>query len=163
MSDTDPRDSLARRRKLLRLPVERRATDHVLSLWREGDDTYKTIDCIKDTYLWDHCFLLVVDNEMHSSVIIDQGERVAKGLAMERRGVAPLRKLHPGLARRIFSLGRRCLTDHAPCFDACEPGQAADIPVSRYRMAVVPLAKTRPRTILPGYDVRNVLGVFTYQ
>lgn len=147
----------------LKLVGERRATDRLVRLWKTAQDKPSMFGSVSTSNLWDHCFLFVMDDEANSSVIIDQGESAAKGLFIRGRGTKTLNELPPALARRIHRLGLECRKDRAPKMDACEFGEEKDIPVRRYRMALVPL--TRPKSVNSTRKIStlNMLGVFTYQ
>ncbi len=144
------------------LAGERRVTDRVVSLWKSARDKQTVLDSINDSELWAHCFLLIVDDDLDCSIILDKGESAARGLALDRRGATPLYRLPHRLAKRIHRLGLQCQRDQAPCLDACENLEAPEIPAKRCRMAVLPLIKQGKSRAPRIQRAANMLGVFTY-
>lgn len=154
---------------IVQMAGERRATDRVVRLWKKAGDKRTILNSLDETSLWQHCFFLVVDDELACSIIIDRGTKAAKGLTLEKRRVKPLHHLPVELAQRIHRLALECREECAPGLDVCELGELKNIPVRRYRMALMPLnnplAQDKPLAdgIHPPINVTNMLGVFTYQ
>ena len=141
---------------------ERRATDRVVKLWQNAADKQTIIAGI-DRSLWEHCFLLVLDKQMDCSIIFDHGQTAARGLHLPEDNVHRLGDLPPCLGDRIFELGLKCMKTRRPCCDAQDSNPTPEIPVRRYRLALVPLLPANERHDRSCYPVMSVLGVFTYQ
>jgi hypothetical protein len=141
---------------------ERRATDRVVKIWQNATDK-QTIVAGIDRSLWDHCFLLVMDEMMDCSIIIDHGNKAGEGLQLVNGTVQSLRKLPRCFADEIFSLGKKCMKTRKPYKHAQDRNRSRENPVSRYRLALLPLVPAEERDDYSNYPVTSVLGVFTYQ
>jgi len=148
---------------VVKLVSERRATDRLVGLWNSSGDKRSVFSSVSASPLWDHCFLFVVDDDLECSSIIDGGDQAAKLLSQNGRRITPLDKLPRALARRIHRLGLECRKERAPRLDACELGEEKELPIRRYRMALVPLARHQGKHYLARNPSMNMLGVFTYQ
>jgi len=148
---------------VLKLVGERRATDRLVRLWNSAGNKQSVFGSVSATELWDHCFLFMVDDEVDCSIILDQGNSAARGFSVHKPGIKPLNNLQPALARRIHRLGLECRKERTPRFDACEFGEEKDLPVRRYRMALVPLTRSERTNHPRCRSTLNMLGVFTYQ
>jgi hypothetical protein len=142
--------------------AERRATDRIVRLWKNASDKQTIIAGI-DRSLWEHCFLLVLDDLIDCSIIFDHGDSAARGLHLPDAEVLSLKDLPQSLGDRIFSLGLKCMQTRSPCCDEQDLCDAQEKPVSRYRLALVPLLPANERHDRSSYPVMSVLGVFTYQ
>lgn len=142
--------------------AERRATDRVLKIWESATDKQTIVSGI-DRSLWEHCFLLVMDDVMDCSIIIDHGDKAGQGLQLVNGTVQSLRKLPRCFADEIFTLGRKCVKNRKPCRHSQNRKHSRDNPVDRYRMALFPLVPANERDDLSEYPVSSMLGVFTYQ
>lgn len=154
--------SLVKRPPKGRSSVNRRATDRLVRLWDSAADKQAIVDNITETSLWDHCFLMVVDNDLGHSVIIDSGARAAKGISMGDGRIKSLSHLPPEFAKRLHELGLRCRDQKKPALDDSDCGRPQGIPVRRYRMALVPLVQSDVRDFSIHQSASNMLGVFTY-
>lgn len=143
--------------------AERRATDRIVRLWKNATDKQTIIAGI-DRSLWEHCFLLVLDDLIDCSIIFDHGDAAARGLHLPDAEVQSLKDLPQCLGNRIFSLALKCMKTRNPCCDAQDMGDDTKRnPVKRYRLALVPLLPANERHDRSSYPVMSVLGVFTYQ
>ena len=141
---------------------ERRATDRVVKLWQNATDKQTIIAGI-DRSLWEHCFLLVLDDLKDCSIIFDRGDMASRGLHIPETDVQTLKKLPQCLADRIFELGLKCVKNRNPCCESKDLSDSDEQPVHRYRLALVPLLPANERHDRSSYPVMSVLGVFTYQ
>lgn len=142
---------------------ERRTTDRVISLWKGASDKQSVLLHLGQSRLWEHCFLLVVDDIPECSVIIHQGGTVAKGLSLGTRRMTKLEMLPTALGMRMHSLALECRKKHAPCCDDCEIETGKESKVLQCRFALVPLATRYKPQIPTEREAVNLLGVFTYR
>lgn len=142
--------------------AERRATDRLVKIWQNAADKQTIVSSI-DRSLWDHCFLLVMDEMMDCSIIIDHGKSAGEGLQLVNGTVQSLRKLPRCFADEIFTLGKKCMKSRKPYRHSQDRSRSRDNPVSRYRLALLPLVPAEERDDYSAYPVTSVLGVFTYQ
>jgi hypothetical protein len=142
--------------------LSRRATDRVVKIWQDAADK-ETIRENIDSTLWDNCFLLALDELIDCSVIIDHGQKVGSGLHLSKQKTHNFKNLPPSIRDKIFALGHACVKTRSPCHHAEELDHSEEIPVKRYRLALVPLLPTKERLDESTYPTSSVLGVFTYQ
>lgn len=142
--------------------AERRATDRIVKLWQNATDKQTIIAGI-DRSLWEHCFLLVLDELIDCSIIFDHGQTAARGLHLPEEDVLCLKDLPRCLGERIFELGLKCMKSRTPCCEAHDLSDTEEHPVNRYRLALVPLLPANERNDRSSYPIMSVLGVFTYQ
>lgn len=144
------------------LNAGRRGTDRVVKIWEDAPNK-QTIRENIDSALWDNCFLLALDEVMDCSVIIDHGQKVAEGLNLSKQKTHNFRNLPLSIRERIFSLSQICVKTRSPCHHSQDQNESKDIPVNRYRLALVPLLPANERDDGSTHPVVGVLGIFTYQ
>lgn len=154
--------SLVRRAPVGHTSVNRRATDRLVRLWDSAADKQSIVENITGTSLWDHSFLMVVDDELGHSVIINSGAQAARGIALGDGRIKSLSHLPPEFAKRLHELGLQCRDQKMPALDNSDCGRPKGIPVRRYRMALVPLVQSDVRGFSIYQSASNMLGVFTY-
>ena len=142
--------------------LNRRATDRVVKIWQDATDK-ETIRENIDSTLWDNCFLLALDELIDCSVIIDHGQKVGCGLHLSTQKTHNFKNLPPSLREKIFTLSHACVKTRSPRHHAEELSGSEEIPVKRYRLALVPLLSAEERIDESTYPISTVLGVFTYQ
>jgi hypothetical protein len=142
--------------------LNRRATDRVVKIWQDATDKEAIRENI-DSALWDNCFLLALDELIDCSVIIDHGQKVGCGLRLPKQKIHNFKNLPSSLREKIFTLGHACVQSRSPRHHAEELSDSEEIPVKRYRLALVPLLSAKERLDESTYPTSTVLGVFTYQ
>ena len=143
--------------------VERRITDQVISRWERAPAKFQMLQRLIGSRLWEHCFLLIPDEEFSCSAVVGYGSSAMLALGLAEEQFNSVQHVPRFLRIPLSSISGECLIDNA----AHHYSGIADVPEEdafyQFRMAAMPV--TSPIPIYPGAPSRTkyILGVITYR
>ena len=142
---------------------ERRVTDQIVSRWEKASTKFQMLQRLISSQLWEHCFLLIPDDEFSFSAVVGCGSSAMVALGLTEDKTISIQHVPRYLRIPLGAICTDCLIDNA----AHSYSGTADVPeedaIYRFRMAAMPV--TSPIPAYPGAPSRTkyILGVLTYR
>jgi len=143
--------------------LERRVTDQVIARWERAPSKFQMLQRLIGSRLWEHCFLLIPDDEFSFSAVVGYGSSAMLALGLTEGGLNSIQHVPRHLRIPLATISIDCLIDNA----AHDYNGSADVSeedaIYRFRMAAMPV--TSPIPPYPGSPSRTnyILGVLTYR
>jgi hypothetical protein len=143
--------------------VGRRITDRVMARWDKAPAKFQMLQRLIGSQLWEHCFLLIPDEEFSASAVVGYGSSAMLALGLTEKNFNSVQHVPRYLRIPLRAISTECLIDNA----AHDYSGTAEVPEEdatyRFRMAAMPI--TSPIPIFPGAPIRTkyILGVLTYR
>jgi len=143
--------------------VERRVTDRVISRWERAPTKFQMLQRLIGSRLWEHCFLLIPDEEFSCSAVVGYGSSAQLALGLIEDRFNSIQHVPRYLRIPLSTICTDCLIDNAAHSYNGTAEVAEEDAVYRFRMAAMPV--TSPIPPYPGAPERTryILGVLTYR
>ena len=143
--------------------IERRVTDQVVSRWEKAPTKFQMLQRLIGSQLWEHCFLLIPDEEFSSSAVVGYGSSAMVALGLAEGRFNTIRHVPRHLRIPLSTICGDCLIDNSPH----NYSGTAEIPgrdiVYKFRMAVMPVTSPIPAYAGSTKRTSYILGVLTYR
>ena len=143
--------------------MERRVTDQVISRWELAPKKFQMLQRLIGSRLWEHCFLLIPDEDFSCSAIVGYGSSAMQALGLAENQFNSIRHVPRYFRVPLTSICSNCLIDHSPHNYNGTAEVPEDDATYKFRMAAMPV--TSPIPAFPGSPTRTsyILGVLTYR
>ena len=159
----DPFDGQSSGRHSQSSGVERRVTDQVIARWEKAPSKFQMLQRLIGSPLWEHCFLLIPDDEFSFSAVVGYGSSAMLALGLTEGQINSIQHVPRYLRIPLGTICIDCLIDNtAHDYNGTTEVSEEDA-IYRFRMAAMPV--TSPIPTYPGTPSRTsyILGVLTYR
>ncbi|MDA0991072.1 MAG: hypothetical protein O3A51_10015 [Verrucomicrobia bacterium] len=142
---------------------ERRVTDQVISRWEKAPTKFQMLQRLIGSRLWEHCFLLIPDDEFSFSAVVGYGSSAMLALGLTEGQINSIQHVPRYLRIPLGTICTDCLIDNTAHDYNGTADVAEEDAIYRFRMAAMPVSSPIPEA--PGAPSRTsyILGVLTYQ
>ena len=143
--------------------IERRVTDQVITRWEKAPTKFQMLQRLIGSRLWEHCFLLIPDDEFAFSAVVGYGSSAMLALGLTEGQINSVQHVPRYLRIPLGNICTNCLLEDMPHSYNGTADVAEEDAVYRFRMAAMPV--TSPIPAYSGTPSRTsyILGVLTYQ
>lgn len=143
--------------------LERRVTDQVVSRWEKAPTKFQMLQRLIGSRLWEHCFLLIPDDEFSFSAVVGYGSSAMLALGLTEGQINSVQHVPRYLRIPLGAICTDCLSDDRAHDYSGTADVAEEDAIYRFRMAAMPV--TSPIPAYSGSPSRTgyILGVLTYQ
>ncbi len=143
--------------------VERRVTDQVISRWEKAPTKFQMLQRLIGSRLWEHCFLLIPDDEFSFSAVVGYGSSAMLALGLTEGQMNSIQHVPRYLRIPLGTICTDCLVDNAAHSYSGTAEVSEEDAIYQFRMAAMPVAS--PIAAYAGAPSRTsyILGVLTYR
>ena len=143
--------------------IERRVTDQVISRWEKASTKFQMLQRLIGSPFWEHCFLLIPDDEFSYSAVVGYGSSAMLALGLVEGQFNSIQHVPRYLRVPLRTICTECLIDNSAHDYNGSAEVAEEDAIYRFRMAAMPV--TSPIQAYPGAPSRTryILGVLTYR
>lgn len=143
--------------------TERRVTDQVVSRWEKAPARFQMLQRLIGSQLWEHCFLLIPDEEFCFSAVVGYGSSAMLALGLTEGRFNSIQHVPRYLRIPLSSICSDCLIDNTAHNYSGTAEVAEEDAKYKFRMAAMPVTSPIPAYAGSPRRTSYVLGVLTYR